>query len=180
MIAEASSSYGLMAEFTTPEAVLEAARRAREEGYTSVDAYSPYPVHGLAEALGRADHRVPWIVFVSGVMGAFLGYGLQWYVSAVDYPVSSGARPYNSWPSFIPVTFELTVLCAAFGALIGMLALNGLPRPYHPVFNAPGFGRASTDRFFLSIEAADPNFDADDTRRFLEGLKPVQVSEVPQ
>jgi hypothetical protein len=172
--------HGIIAEYETPEELLRAAKRAREAGYTHMDAYSPFPVHGLAEAIGFEDHKVPWVTFFAGVIGAIAGFSLQYYISVVDYPLNVGGRPFLSWPAFIPVTFETTVLFAAFGAFIGMLALNGLPQPYHPVFNAPRFERASQDRFFLCIEASDPLFDRANTRHFLEGTGARMVSEVEE
>jgi hypothetical protein len=172
--------HGIIAEFESAEDLLHAAQRARQAGYTRMDAYSPFPVHGLSEAIGFEDHKVPWVVFLAGVVGAIAGFSLQYYISVVDYPINVGGRPHLSWPSFIPVTFETTVLFAAFGAFIGMLALNGLPQPYHPVFNAPRFERASQDRFFLCIEASDPQFDRVKTRHFLENLGARLVSEVEE
>ncbi|GIV19818.1 MAG: membrane protein [Armatimonadota bacterium] len=172
--------HGIIAEFESAEDLLHAAQRARQAGYTRMDAYSPFPVHGLSEAIGFEDHKVPWVVFLAGVVGAIAGFSLQYYISVVDYPINVGGRPHLSWPSFIPVTFETTVLFAAFGAFIGMLALNGLPQPYHPVFNAPRFERASQDRFFLCIEANDPQFDRVKTRHFLENLGARLVSEVEE
>lgn len=162
--------YGLMAEFSNEESLLRAARRAYEAGYRRMDAYSPLPIDGLAAALGFRHTRVPLIVLIGGILGCLGGFALQYWISAVDYPINVGGRPYNSWPSFIPVTFELTILVAAFAALLGMLALNGLPMPYHPVFNVPRFAQATRDRFFLCIEAADPKFDGEVTLHFLEGL----------
>lgn len=170
--------HGIIAEYETPEQLIHAAERAREAGYTRIDAYSPFPVHGLAEAIGFEDHKVPWMTFLAGVIGAIAGFSLQYYISVVDYPLNVGGRPLLSWPSFIPVTFETTVLFAAFGAFVGMLALNGLPQPYHPVFNAPRFERASQDRFFLCIEATDPLFDRTAVRHFLEATGARMVSEV--
>ncbi|HZO87624.1 MAG TPA: DUF3341 domain-containing protein [Chthonomonadaceae bacterium] len=172
------SIFGLVAEFREPEEIVEAAKHAREAGYRQMDAYTPFPVHGLSEALDFEDNRVPWIIFLSGLSGAILGYLMQVFISVVDFPLNVGGRPYHSWPAFVPVTFECTILLASFGATIGMLALNGLPRPYHPIFNAPRFELASQDRFFLCIEATDPKFDRERTEQFLEGLHPVSVSEV--
>jgi hypothetical protein len=172
------SLYGLMAEFASPSDLVDAAQRAHAEGYRRMDAYSPFPVHGLAEAIGFTRTRVPLLVFLGGLAGCVGGYYLQYWISAIDYPLNVGGRPFHSWPAFIPVTFELTILVAALAAVLGMLALNGLPRPYHPVFNVPAFELATRNRFFLCIEAADPRFDGSQTRRFLESLKPQAVFEV--
>jgi len=173
-----SAVYGLMAEFDNPTSLLNATQRAQEEGYRQMDAYTPFPIEGLAEAMGFHRTRVPLIVLMGGLFGCFGGYFLQYYISAIYWPVIVGGRPFNSWPAFIPVTFELTVLCAALAAFFGMLALNRLPRPHHPVFNAPRFEFASRDRFFLCIEASDPKFDPAMTRRFLESLEAREVSDV--
>ena len=167
-----------MAEFENPDHVLEAARRAHAEGYRKMDAYTPFPIEELSEAVGFHHTWLPLIVLGGGVTGALTGFFLQYYVAAIDYPLNIGGRPLNSWPSFIPVTFELTILFAALSAVIGMIALNGLPKPYHPVFNVPGFARASRNRFFLCIEASDPRFDHDRTSEFLRSLKAVEVSDV--
>lgn len=170
--------YGLMAEFSSDKEILAATQSAYDHGFRKMDAYAPFPVEGLAEALGRKNTAVPFIVLIGGISGGISGYFLQWWAMAVDYPLNIGGRPYNSWPAYIPITFEMTVLVAAFAAIFGMLALNRLPEPYHPVFNAPEFARASTDKFFLCIEAADPKFDLAATRSFLETLKPEKISEV--
>jgi hypothetical protein len=170
--------YGLMAEFESDRALLEAARRAYASGYRRLDAYSPFPIEGLAQALGRRRTAVPLIVLIGGLTGGLGGYFMQYYSMAVDYKFNIGGRPLHSWPSFIPITFELTVLCASLSAVIGMLALNRLPEPYHPVFNVPEFARASVDRFFLCIESTDPIFDLPGTRKFLESLNPIRVLEV--
>ncbi len=172
--------YGVVAEFKDQDALLAAATQARAHGYRRVEGYSPYPVEGLAEALGHGPTLVPLFTLLGGICGGLGGYFMEWYSMAIDYPLNIGGRPLNSWPSFIPITFELTVLIAALSALISMLALNGLPRPYHPVFNAPGFEHASVDRFFLCIEAADPKFDAAAVRHFFEHLDPKAIREVPQ
>lgn len=171
--------YGLMAEFANDRAILAAVESAYGHGYRKMDAFTPFPIEGLASALGRKNTSVPLIVFCAGLCGGLGGYFLQWYAMAVSYPLNIGGRPLNSWPAYIPVTFELTILSAAFGAIIGMLALNRLPEPYHPVFNIPEFERASTDKFFLCIESRDPKFDLAETRRFLAGLKPEMIVEVP-
>jgi hypothetical protein len=170
--------YGLMAEFDAPEALLEAARRSFAEGYRRMDGYSPFPIDGLAEAIGFHKTRIPMIVLIGGIIGCIGGFYLQYWVSVIDYPLNIGGRPLNSWPSFIPVTFELTILLAALSAVLGLLALNGLPMPYHPVFNVERFQLATRNRFFLCIEARDPKFDPDATRRFLESVGPHGVYEV--
>jgi hypothetical protein len=171
--------YGLLAEFETPEQVLDATRRAREAGYRNMDAYTPYPVEGLADELGLRRTRVPFVVLVAGLVGAAAGFFMQYWSMAVDYPFNVGGRPFNSWPAFIPIAFEVMVLVASFAALFGMFFLNGLPQPYHPVFNVPRFARASQDRFFLCIEATDPQFDREGTRRFLAEGRACEVWEVP-
>jgi Protein of unknown function (DUF3341) len=170
--------YGLMAEFDTAENLLAAAQRTYAEGYRRMDAYTPLPVEGLAEALGFRKTRIPLIVLLGGLTGCLGGFFLQYYVAVLDYPINVGGRPLNSWPSFIPVTFELTILAAALSALFGLLVLNRLPMPYHPVFNVPRFELASRDRFFLCLEARDPRFDREGTRRFLEGFNPRGVYDV--
>lgn len=170
--------YGLMAEFDNPSDLVAATRRAYEEGYRTMDAYTPFPVEELSEALGFRHTRLPLLVLAGGILGLVIGYGVQYWVSVIAYPLNVGGRPLHSWPSFIPVTFEVTVLFAAAFAVLGMLALNGLPMPYHPVFNVPRFALASRDRFFLCIETADPRFDLAATRAFLESLHPREVTEV--
>ena len=170
--------YGAMAAFATPAELLRAAGAAREAGYRRIDGFSPFPIEGLSEALGMRSTRLPWVVFGFGLLGAACGYGLQYYCAVVAYPLNIGGRPLHSWPAFIPVTFELTVLFAAGAAVLGMLASNGLPMPYHPVFNVPSFSFASRDRFFLCIEARDRIFDRAKALEFLRGLNPLEVSEV--
>jgi hypothetical protein len=172
--------YGLLAEFDDPHALVEAAERTRAAGYRNIDAYTPIPVHGLVEALGDVPTKLPWLTFIGGLLGAITGVVLQYYISVIDYPMNVGGRPVFSWPSYIPVTFETTVLGAALFSVLGMLALNGLPLPYHPVFNVPEFRRASRNRFFLCIEARDPAFQLQPTRDFLAGLKALNVHEVPR
>lgn len=176
---EETQLYGLMAEFAEPDALIEAAASAREAGYRRMDAYTPYPVVGLADALGFHKNRLPLVVLIGGLLGGLGAFLMQYYASVISYPLNVGGRPLNSWPSFVPVTFELTVLAAAFSAVLGMLGLNGLPLPYHPVFHAPRFELATRNKFFLCIEAADPQFDRETTTRFLVGLRPEAVSEVP-
>ncbi|MCH8275303.1 MAG: DUF3341 domain-containing protein [Armatimonadetes bacterium] len=174
------SIYGIIAQFSNPEQLLEAVRRARKEGYRRMEAYTPFAVDGLADELECRDDRVPVVVFICGVVGAGLGLFLQYWVSSVDLPLNVGGRPDFSWPSFIPITFEIGILGAAFGALIGMLVMNGLPRPHHPIFDAPGFEAVTRDKFFLCIEAEDPLFDRGKTKEFLETVGPEAVSEVPE
>jgi hypothetical protein len=172
--------YGLMAEFDSPTDVVEAARATYDAGYRRINAYSPYPIEELAEAIGFHSTRLPLIVLIGGIVGAIVGYGLQYYVAVIDYPLNVGGRPLHSWPSFIPITFEVTILFAALSAVFGMLALNKLPQPYHPVFNAERFALASRDRFFLVIEADDPKFDHDKAMMFLKSLNPKEVVDVEQ
>ena len=162
--------YGVMAEFDNPTDAVAAARRAYEEGYRRMDAFSPYPVEALSEAIGFHGSRLPLIVLIGGIVGCVGGYMMQYYLNAVDYALNVGGKPLHSWPAFIPITFETTVLGAALAAIFGMLALNGLPEPYHPVFNAPNFALATRDRFFLLIEARDPKFDRTGTAEFLRNL----------
>jgi hypothetical protein len=175
---EEKALYGLMAEFEEHDQLLEAAKRAYAAGYREMDAYSPFPIEGLAEALGHESSPVPLFTLLGGIAGGLGGYFMEWYSMARLYPINVGGRPHNSWPNFIPVTFELTVLIASLSALIAMLVLNRLPQPHHPVFNLPAFARASIDRFFLCIETEDRQFERAGTGRFLETLKPVKVSEV--
>jgi ActD protein len=170
--------YGLLAEFDDPTSLVVAADRARENGYVCMDAYSPFPIEELHHAMGMHHTRLPLIVLIGGLVGCFGGFGLQYWVSAVAYPINVGGKPFDSWPAFIPVTFECTILVAALACVLGMLALNGLPQPYHPVFNVPRFALASRNRFFLCIEARDPRFHLEDTRRFLETLNPREVTTV--
>lgn len=170
--------YGVMAEFAEPEQLLHAARTAYQAGYRKMDAYSPYAIEGVAEAIGFHKTRVPLIVLLGGIAGALTAYGMQWYSAVISYPLNVGGRPLHSWPAFVPITFELTVLFAAIAGVVGMLAMNGLPKPYHPVFNAPEFKLASQTRFFLCIEADDHVFKAEEVREFFLSLGPVKVMEV--
>lgn len=172
--------YGIVAEFDSPDAVVLAAKRVREEGYKLIEAYSPFPVHGLDEACGHRENRVPWIMLAGGALGFASGFGLIYFCQVIDYPLNIGGRPLFSWPTFIPITFELTVLLSALSGLIAMFALNGLPMPYHPLFDAPGFDRATNDRFFLCVERGDPRFDRVETAQFLAGLGALAVSEVEE
>jgi hypothetical protein len=171
--------YGLLAEFDSPTELVRAVHAAREQGYRRMDAYAPFPVEGLYEALGHRPTRLPFVIFAGGLLGALGGYSLQVWVSTIAYPLNIGGRPLHSWPAFIPVTFETTVLTAAVFAVLGMLAMNGLPRPYHPLFHVPRFALASRDQFFLCIEAGDPRFEREATHDFLTGLTHLPVVEVP-
>jgi len=170
--------YGLMAQFETPEQILAAAQRAHDAGYRKMEAYSPMPIDGLAEAVGFKRNWVSFVVLVGGLCGCVGGFGLLWWIAVIAYPHNVGGRPFDSWPMFIPITFECTVLLAALSSVVGMLAMNKLPMPYHPVFNVTEFARASVDRFFLCIEANDPKFDREKTKAFLLELNPEEVSEV--
>jgi hypothetical protein len=170
--------HGLMAEFNDPGALVAATAKARAEGYRRMDAYSPFPIEELHEAMGGHHSRLPLIVLIGGLVGCVSGFLLQYWVSTIAYPINVGGRPFNSWPAFMPVTFECTILGASLSAVLGMLALNGLPMPYHAVFNVPRFALASRNRFFLCIEAKDRKFDLEATRRFLETLGPREVSTV--
>jgi len=172
--------YGLLAEFRTTEELVEAARRARAAGYRRIEAYAPFPVEGLVEAVGSYKDPISLITLIGGVVGGVGGYFMQWYSAVIAYPLNLGGRPYHSWPSFIPVTFELTVLGAALFAVIGMLALNGLPRLYHPLFNVAEFGLATRNRFFLCLRRTDPRYESEETRQFLTSLEPLTVTEVPE
>jgi hypothetical protein len=170
--------WGVMGEFDSPTSVVTAARRAYEAGYRRMDAYSPFPIEELAEAIGFRRNWLPLIVLLGGLAGAVGGYLLLYYTSVIDYPLNVGGRPLHSWPAFIPITFETTVLAAALSAVLFMLALNGLPEPYHPVFNVDRFEMATRDRFFLCIEAKDPKFDREKTKEFLASLEPREVTVV--
>jgi Alternative complex III, ActD subunit len=170
--------YGLMAEFESPTALVNAARAAREQGYRKLDAYSPFPIEELTDALHLHKNKLPLIVLIGGILGGLTGYLLQYYVTVIYFPINIAGRPLHSWPSYIVITFELTILFAALSAVFGLLALCGLPMPYHPAFNVPRFALASRNRFFLCIESTDPLFDHDKTSEFLETLEPREVSEV--
>ena len=170
--------YGLMAEFDDPQRLLEAAKAARREGYRRMEAYTPFSIDEVSEELGHGRGWIPYIVFAGGVGGAILGLAMQWYAMAIAYPLNIGGRPLWSWPAFIPITFELAVLGAALLGVLGMLAMNRLPQPYHPVFNVERFGLATQNRFFLCIEASDLLFDRELTRKFLIGTEPREVFDV--
>src|SRR6202007_1416907 len=171
--------YGIMAEFDSAQALVDAAKKTHEAGYQKIDAYSPFPIEGLAEEIGFHRNEVPLVVLIGGLIGGCSGYLMQWGMSAVDYPLNIGGKPPHSWPAFIVITFEMTILFAGISAVFGMLALNGLPMPYHPVFNVPRFAFASKDRFFLIVFSSDPRYDGATTRQFLEQFHPRSIEEVP-
>ena len=172
--------YGVLAEFDTATELVDAANRVRLAGYTHTDAFSPFPLHEIDEALGIKRSILPLLVFCGGVTGLLTGIALQVFVHYIEYPLNVGGRPYISIPSFVPPAYELTILLAGFTAVFGMLFLNGLPRPYHPVFNVPRFALATREKFFLLIEAADPKYDYEKVRNFMEELKPQEVFDVPE
>lgn len=171
--------YGLLAEFDTPDEILRAARGARAAGYTRVEAYSPQPVEHLSEELGQRSSRVPLIVLIGGLAGCIGGFLMQYWCAKYAYPINIGGRPLNSWPTSVPIMFELTILVGSFSAVLGMLGLNGLPMPHHPLFNVKAFEGASRDKFFLCVESTDPKFSTSDTLNFLQSLSPRHVYEVP-
>ena len=172
--------YGLLAEFDTPTQMVDAAREVRDAGYTKTDAFSPFPLHEIDEALGIKKSILPFLVLGGGVVGLLTGLALTYYVHVIEYPIIVGGRPYFSLPSFIPPMYELTILFAAFTAVFGMILLNGLPQPYHPVFNVPRFALATREKFFLIIEAKDPKFDLEETRSFMQSLNPQEVFDVEE
>ncbi|MFC5550377.1 DUF3341 domain-containing protein [Massilia aerilata] len=171
--------YGLLAEFPSAEALCAAARQARENGYTRAEAYSPFPIEGLDEALGSNSDRTAPAALAGGLLGGAGTYFLQWYAAVVDYPINAGGRPLHSWPAFIPATFEITILGAAVAAVLVMLVQNGLPRLHHPLFEVEEFELASRNRFFLCLPAHDPVFAPGPARSLLEGLQPMLLREVP-
>lgn len=170
--------YGVMAEFANPTDLVAAARKVYSLGYRRINGYSPYPIEELSEAIGFTHTSLPLIVFIGGLLGGIGGFLMQYWIEVIDYPINVGGKPNNSWPAFIPITFETTVLCAAFAAVLGMLMLNKLPQPYHPVFNVPNFAMATRDKFFLAIEANDPKFDHDKVVELLKSLGAVEVNDV--
>jgi ActD protein len=170
--------YGVIAEFETPNDLVHAARKVYESGYRRINGYSPYPIEELSEAIGFTHTSLPLIVFIGGVLGGIAGFGMQYWMEVISYPLNVGGKPFNSWPAFIPITFECTVLAAAFSAVLGMLILNKLPQPYHPVFNAPNFAFATRDRFFLAVEANDPKFEHGRVVSLLQSLNALEVSDV--
>ena len=173
--------YGLMAEFPDPTSLVVATQRTHAEGYRNIDAYAPFPIHELVDAFDAHDHRVQRNVLLAGIAGGTAGFGLCYWVSTTAYRLNIGGRPFNSWPSFIPVTFEVTILFASFAAVLSWILLSGLPMPYHPVFNVPRFARhASEDGFFLTIESTDPKFDRQRTVDFLKGLGAKEINEIPE
>jgi hypothetical protein len=178
VIAHRSHIYGVIGEFEKPEQLIHAAEKIREAGYRYYECYTPFPVEGMSEAMAMPRNKVPLITLIGGIVGGLTGFGFQYWANVYSYPLNIAGRPLNSWPAFIPVTFELTILFASLSAVFGMLALNGLPQPHHPIFNAPRFTHASSDRFFVCIQARDKKFDLADTARFLQGLAAQHVSEV--
>ncbi|MGA3053240.1 MAG: DUF3341 domain-containing protein [Candidatus Korobacteraceae bacterium] len=171
--------YGILAEFDSSTDLVYATKAAYAAGYRKMDAYSPFPIEEASEALGFHKSRVPLIVLLGGLLGGFSGFGLQYWINVISYPLNIGGKPYDSWPAFIVPTFEMTILFAGLSGVFGMFALNGLPMPHHPLFNVDRFSAVTRDKFFLCVEAADPKFDLVDTQRFMESLKPLSISEVP-
>jgi hypothetical protein len=172
--------YGLLAEFDTPTELVDAARKTREAGFTKTDAFSPFPIHEMDKAIGIKRTILPYLVFAGGIIGGLSALGLQYFVHVIDYPIIVGGRPFASIPSFVPATFEMTILFASLTAVFGMLLLNGLPQPYHPVFNVPRFALATREKFFLLIEQSDPKFNYDETRNFMQTLNAQEVFDVDE
>ena len=172
-------TYGLLAEFDSPTALVKAAEATHAAGYVKIDAYSPLPIEGLAEAIGFHHDLVPLVTLIGAIIGGATGYLMQYWINTMAYPLNIGGKPFHSWPSFIVVTFEMTILFGGISAVFGMLALNGLPMPYHPVFNVSRFAMASKDRFFLIVFSSDKKYDDVKTRELLESLGPKTLTEVP-
>jgi len=170
--------YGVMAEFDTPEALLAAVREARSAGYEGIEAYTPFAVDGLAEAMGFRQTRLPLFALVGGIVGGVGAWFMQWYTALIDYPVNAGGRPLNAWPAFVPGVFELTILGAALAAFFGFLLLNGLPAFYHPVFNAPDFDLATRNRFFLCLRGQEERIDPDAAQHWLREKQPIRVFSI--
>lgn len=177
--ATAPSIYGLMAEFETPTELVNACKAAYAEGYRDMDAYSPFPIEEASEAIGFHKTAVPLVTLTGGILGGLSGFALQYWINVIAYPLNIGGKPYDSWPSFIVPTFEMTILFAGIIGMLGMFALNGLPQPYHPVFNVDRFSNVTRNKFFLCVEATDPKFDLAGTQQFMQRLKPLSISEVP-
>jgi hypothetical protein len=177
--AAAPTIYGLMAEFETPTELVRACKAAYAEGYREMDAYSPFPIEEASEAIGFHKSAVPLVTLTGGILGGLSGFALQYWINVIAYPLNIGGKPYDSWPAFIVPTFEMTILFAGLVGMFGMFALNGLPQPYHPVFNVDRFSKVTRNRFFLCVEATDPKFDLTGTQQFMERLKPLSISEVP-
>ncbi len=175
----APTLYGLMAEFETPTELVNACKSAYAEGYREMDAYSPFPIEEASEAIGFHKSAVPLIVLLGGILGGTSGFALQYWINVIAYPLNIGGKPYDSWPAFIVPTFEMTILFAGLCGMFGMFALNGLPQPYHPLFNVDKFSAVTRDKFFLCVEATDPKFDLVGTQQFMQRLKPLSISEVP-
>jgi hypothetical protein len=170
--------HGVMGEFSDPQDLVDAIEKVRAEGYTKIDAYTPFPIEEVWEAIGHHKSPVPLVVLIGGIIGGLSGFFLQYWVSAIEYPLNVGGRPFNSWPAFIPVTFECTILGAVLSAVAGVFIINGLPEPYHPVFNVPRFAFASRDRYFLCIEATDPKFDRDIAHQLLQEVRATEIADV--
>ena len=171
--------FGVMAEYANEEEVVHAAQKMYDLGYRKMDGYTPFPVHGLDEAIGRRRTKLPMLVLAGGIAGLVGGMGMMWFSSVVHYPINVGGRPYFSWPMFIPIAFECTVLLASLTAVFAMLGLNNLPEPYHPTFNVPNFARASRDSFFLCVEATDDKFDVQKLFEDFNTTHARSVHEVP-
>lgn len=172
--------HGIMAEFDTPTQLVDAARKVRDAGYVKTDAFSPFPLHEIDEALGIKRSILPYLIFAGGITGLLSGLGLTYFVHVIDWPIIVGGRPHFSLPAFIPPSYELTILFASLTAVFGMLFLNGLPAPYHPVFNVPRFALATREKFFLIIESADPQYDYEETKSFMESLDAQEVFDVEE